>query len=322
MMDHVDKTSTLNQAKEPAPPGADGSLPTAVITADILSSEGYNPLLLLQDQTAAQAAIIISCPHAGRDYPASMTDKAALDVAEMRGLEDFAVDHLLGDLPANGITCVINRVARAFIDVNRAAGALDSAMFDTPIDADKPSRQVTAGYGLIPRLSAKRDPLYNTSLPAEEVDRRLGLVYRPYHDMLASQIASREQEFGHCLLVDVHSMPPRDRTNRLLADIILGDCLDITLDRDKAKSITEFFNGEGLRVVWNDPYAGGYITRAHGKAGTPRQAVQIEINRALYMRDKAMAVGTPKLDISKARQITRLMGRFGAYLVKMQTAAA
>jgi N-formylglutamate amidohydrolase len=117
-------------------------------------------------------------------------------------------------------------------------------------------------------------------------------------------------------------MPPRDRTNRLLADIILGDCLDITLDRDKAKSITEFFNGEGLRVVWNDPYAGGYITRAHGKAGTPRQAVQIEINRALYMRDKAMAAGTPKLDISKARQITRLMGRFGAYLVKMQTAAA
>ncbi len=92
MMDHVDKTSALNKATEPAPPGADGSLTTAVIKADILNSESYNPLLLLQDQTASPAvAIIVSCSHAGRDYPASMTDKAASTLPKCAALKISAL---------------------------------------------------------------------------------------------------------------------------------------------------------------------------------------------------------------------------------------
>ena len=73
-------------------------------------------------------------------------------------------------------------------------------------------------------------------------------------------------------------MPPRDRTNRQLADIILGDCRGTTLDPELGDAIAGFFTDEGLSVAWNEPYAGGFITREHGQIGTANQSIQIEIN--------------------------------------------
>ena len=40
------------------------------------------------------------------------------------------------------------------------------------------------------------------------------------------------------------------------------------------------------RVRRNKPYAGGYITERHGAPTLGRHAVQIEINRALYMDER------------------------------------
>ena len=50
-----------------------------------------------------------------------------------------------------------------------------------------------------------------------------------------------------------------------------------------ADAMTEFFQNAGLSVGWNHTYAGGHITRSNGDAKSTRQAVQIEINRDLYM---------------------------------------
>ncbi len=298
--------------------GSDGALDIRVVPTATLNSPSYSSLIVHKSITKDLAPVVASCPHAGRDYPLTLTEAATLPVAQMRGLEDFGVDHLIKGLATHGITTVINKIARAYIDVNRPAGALDTTMFDTPVEADKPSKHVSAGYGLIPRLSAMRQPLYACPLPAVEVKHRLGFAHLPYHSMLSAQIAAAKAKHGHCLLVDFHSMPPCDRTNRELADIILGDCLGTTLDPELGDAIAGFFTDEGLSVAWNEPYAGGFITRQHGRIGTNNQSIQIEINRTLYMLDARVSVHEPYGVPKEIKHITALINRFGAFLVNLQ----
>lgn len=318
MMDLIDKAGAPPSQAKTAQIGSDGALDICVVPTATLSSPGYSSLTVHQGITRVLAPVVASCPHAGRDYPAALTEAATLPVAQMRGLEDFGVDHLITGLAAHGITTVINKIARAYIDVNRPVGAVDATMFDTPVEADKPSRHVSAGYGLIPRLSAMRQPLYACPLPAGEVKHRLGFAHLPYHSMLSAQIAAAKAEHGHCMLVDFHSMPPRDRTNRQLADIILGDCLGTTLDPELGDAIAGFFTDEGLSVAWNEPYAGGFITREHGRIGTENQSIQIEINRSLYMRDARLSVREPHAVPEQIKHIAAVINRFGAFLVNLR----
>ena len=318
MVTSIDIASAQQSQEKTAQLGPDGSLDIYVVPTEKLNSPSYNSLTVHQGVNRLLAPVVASCPHAGRDYPATLTETATLPVGQMRGLEDFGVDHLIAGLAAQGITTVINKIARAYIDVNRPVGAVDATMFDTPVEADKPSRHVTAGYGLIPRLSAMRQPLYAYPLPAGEVKHRLSFAHLPYHSMLSAQIAAVKTKHGHCLLLDFHSMPPSDRTNRQLADIILGDCRGKTLDPELGDAIAGFFIDEGLSVAWNEPYAGGFITREHGRIGTPRQSIQIEINRSLYMRDARLSVREPHAVPEQIKHIAAVINRFGAFLVKLR----
>ncbi len=317
-MDSIDIAGNQQSQEKTAQIGPDGSIDIYVVPTETLNSPSYSSLTVHQGINRVLAPVVASCPHAGRDYPATLTEAATLPVGQMRGLEDFGVDHLITSLAAHGITTVINKIARAYIDVNRPIGDVDTTMFDTPVEADKPSRHVSAGYGLIPRLSAMRQPLYACPLPAGEVKHRLGFAHLPYHSMLSAQIAAAMTEHGHCLLVDFHSMPPIDRSNRQLADIILGDCRGRTLDPELGNAIASFFIDEGLSVAWNEPYSGGFITREHGLIGTPNQSIQIEINRALYMRDSRLSAREPHAVPERIKHIAAVINRFGAFLVKLQ----
>ncbi len=72
------------------------------------------------------------------------------------------------------------------------------------------------------------------------------------------------------------------------ADIVLGDrygtsCAAVVTDRLEAESVRR-----GYTVVRNKPYAGGFITEHYGEPAASRHAVQIEINRALYMDERTL----------------------------------
>ena len=84
-------------------------------------------------------------------------DAVAQPLDELRGLEDFGVDRLITELAAHGLPTVINRVARAYLDVNRAESAIDAAMFSGKVEAPAPCHHVRAGYGLIPEADVGAD---------------------------------------------------------------------------------------------------------------------------------------------------------------------
>ncbi|MEC8641322.1 MAG: N-formylglutamate amidohydrolase [Pseudomonadota bacterium] len=313
----VDTEGTPLSATPAAPNMAsrpDAALPPVIISEVMLADPDYAPFDIYG--AGAASPVIVSCPHAGRTYPASMINLAAQPVEELRGLEDFGVDCLLPDLISAGIPTVINRVARAYLDVNRAETALDRAMFSGDIDSPPPCHHVRAGYGLIPKLTAARKPIYGGQLPPTEVSARVEFVHRPYHETLTRLLDAAITWHGAALLVDMHSMPAFDRLNNRLPDIICGDGHGSTLDRETAIAITGFLEGCGLSVSWNHPYAGGFITRGYGDARTARQAVQIELNRALYMD------GPTRLDPARAATLRGQIGQLGRFLAETGRVAA
>lgn len=266
-------------------------------------------------------ALVVSCPHAGRLYPAEFVTDSALELAALRDLEDYAVDWLIEGMMAHNITAITNHVGRAFLDVNRPADALDKIMFADNVDAATPSRQVKAGYGLLPRLNAARLPIHNMPLSGDEAQRRLEMVHAPYHRMLAETLETALAHHGHYLLLDIHSMPETDRLGRPLADFVLGDCLGTTIDSELGTKISNFIADSGFSVAWNKPYAGGHITREYGRINSPRQSVQIEINRALYMKMTPMianpALNEITLKAEGAARVATMLGALGAMLADM-----
>ena len=293
----------------------DSALPPVVISESMIADPDYSPLDIFA-ASGTTSPVVISCPHAGRSYPSSLLTQAAQPLEALRGLEDFGVDCLVTELAAHGLPTVINRVARAYIDVNRADSAIDAAMFSGAVEAPAPCHHVRAGYGLIPKLTSARKPIYDTRLPATEIAARTEFVYRPYHDALARLLEAAQLRHGRSLLVDMHSMPAYDRLNNRLPDIICGDGYGGTLDRETATALTGFLQDCGLSVSWNHPYAGGYITRSNGDARGTRQSVQIEINRAIYMD------GAAQLDQARTANLRRQVGALGRFLADTMREAA
>ena len=256
------------------------------------------------------SSVVLSCPHAGRIYPAEFIAASIADIADLRGLEDFGVDQLISGALNHGIPCVTNKVTRAYIDVNRPVDALDHLMLSSPPASNnvKPSRHVRAGYGLLPRLTAAREVIHRQLLPYDEVESRIALVHQPYHSAVQAALRNACGKFGRAILIDCHSMPSHDQQNRPLADIILGDLHHSTFDRKIGKMLTSLIEDAGFSVVWNSPYAGGYITKNYGRANSNQQSIQIEINRRLYMN------GRYELNAEGVKRVSNLITKLCAAL--------
>ncbi len=286
--------------------------------------QAFSPVNIIQpaiDQPPAP--LVLSCPHAGRIYPAAFIAASAVSLSNLRGLEDFAVDRLVAGIsdavPGINIVTISNPIARAYLDVNRPTTALDYTMFSRPFPAEAatPSRQVRAGYGLLPRLTASREVIHSQLLSVDDASARINLVHQPYHAALNQVLDAAYATHGHCLLLDCHSMPSHDQLNKPLPDIILGDLHHSTLDRETGRRLEDFMSNAGFSSAWNSPYAGGYITKAYGRASTPRQSVQIEINRRLYM-DPQQEDAAPSLNIAGAERVRALLGGIASMLLNQQ----
>ena len=301
---------------------ANADLAPQILPLAALGTPPFTPVeTILPPPHITPSAVVLSSPHAGRIYPAEFIASSIADITALRGLEDFGVDHLIRGVRTAGITCISNRITRAYIDVNRPVDALDHSMFShAPNNQDSGSngtisRHVRAGYGLLPRLTAGREVIYRQLLPLDEIDQRIALVHTPYFQAIEAALAAAKDRFGRYLLMDCHSMPSHDQHEKPLADIVLGDLYQTTLDQAIAKALEAEITAAGFSIAWNHPYAGGYITKHYGRAATCRESVQIEINRRLYMTRKYT------LDPAGAARVATLLNRLGLVLSDLMARA-
>ena len=71
-------------------------------------------------------------------------------------------------------------------------------------------------------------------------------------------------------------------------DIVLGDRFGASCDARVTRTVRDTMGGSGLHVQLNRPYAGGFITEHYGRPYESVHALQIEINRALYLDETAL----------------------------------
>ena len=251
------------------------------------------------DRPARQTVpFVFASPHSGRCYPQSLLARSRLDATTLRRSEDAFVDELFAGTVALGAPLLAAQFPRAFLDVNRGIAELDPAMFDRVLDmkVDAPTPRVAAGLGVIPRIVRDGAEIYRGKLTAADAQARLEQFYKPYHRSLAGLMEETRARFGVAVLIDCHSMP----SALSVPDIVLGDrygaaCAPVLSNRTEAA-----FTRARFSVARNTPYAGGHTTVQYGRAASGFHALQIEINRALYLDEDRIAKKTCFEDV-KAR---------------------
>jgi len=243
---------------------------------------------------ALQSPVIFASPHSGRLYPAHLLAASALGPAAIRRSEDCFVDTLIEGAPAFGFSLITARYARAYIDLNREAYELDPAMFEDelPTFAQGKTARVAAGLGAIARIVGEGQEIYARKLSFAEAEARIDGVYRPYHAALSALLAEAQAAFGGAILIDWHSMPSaaaRPARGRRTPDFVLGDRFGASCTASLSGLMARELKDMGYEVARNTPYAGGYTTEFYGHPGQGAHVLQIEINRALYLDEAALA---------------------------------
>ncbi|MEM8823317.1 MAG: N-formylglutamate amidohydrolase [Pseudomonadota bacterium] len=231
-------------------------------------------------------SVVVASPHSGRAYDWAFLSSSILDSERIRSSEDAYVDELMADVPSLGAPLLVAEIPRAYIDLNRAECELDPAVVHgVPRGANNP--RISSGLGVIPRVVAQGRAIYRGKITRDEAQARIETVWRPYHSQLTALLDEAQARFGRAILIDCHSMPheaiegagPRGRT----PEIVLGDRFGASASADITDAVEGIFAGLGFRVARNVPFAGAYVTQAYGQPEQGRHAIQIEIDRSLYM---------------------------------------
>lgn len=227
---------------------------------------------------------IFASPHSGRIYPPAFVGRSRLSPGFLRRSEDAFVDELFESAPALGAPLLCARFPRAYVDANRAPGELDPEMFDAPLpfETDPPSPRVSAGLGVIPRVVREGADIYRDRLAVEEAAERLTKLYRPYHNALARLVEETYRRFGCAVVIDCHSMPSMPTA----PSIVFGDCYGTSLSAALMRHTEDAFGQAGFATARNAPYAGGYTTHLYARREVGIHALQIEVNRGLYLEEE------------------------------------
>ena len=244
------------------------------------------------------APFVFASPHSGRTYPDAFRAASRLDPVTLRRSEDAFLDELYAAAPLFGAPLLRAHFPRAYVDPNREPFELDPAMFEDrlPAHCNTTSPRVTAGLGTVARVVTSGEEIYRRKLRYEDALERIQRFYQPYHAELAKLVADTRRQFGICVLIDCHSMPsvggPMDQDpGRRRVDVVLGDAHGTSCAPAVMDTAEHLLKSLGFVVARNVPYAGGYTTRHYGQPGEGVHALQVEINRALYMDERAVARG-------------------------------
>lgn len=238
----------------------------------------------------APAPIVLASPHSGRAYPPGFVAAAALDLMGLRRAEDAYVDELLQPAAAAGVPLLCARWARAFVDLNRDPQEIDLSLLSDPAAAGpvKSTERVRSGLGVLPRLTGPGLHIYRGRMTAAAALQRIAAVHAPYHQRLGTLLDEAAGCHGYALLIDGHSMPPLTLPARQRPEIVIGDAGGTSAPESVVRWTEAYFRRAGLRVARNAPYAGGYTTRFHADPQRGRFAMQIEIDRSLYMNPETL----------------------------------
>jgi N-formylglutamate amidohydrolase len=235
---------------------------------------------------------VFCSPHSGRVYPDILLAQSRLDPLALRKSEDGYVDALFQHVAEAGAPLIAAEFPRAYLDVNREPYELDPELFQGPLPdfANAQSVRVVGGLGTIARIVADGEEIYRQRLTVAQGLERIELLYKPFHAALARLLEETRAAFGYAILIDCHSMPSAS-TNAgpgARPDFVIGDRFGASCDVRLTRFTRDVLSGLDYDVQLNRPYAGGFITEHYGRPSRRFHALQLEINRGLYLDEATM----------------------------------
>lgn len=236
------------------------------------------------------SCVVFASPHSGRDYPTSFLRGTVLNEMEIRSSEDAFVDQLFDMAPRFGAPLLKADAPRAFVDLNRSAEELDSALIEG-VRRQGHNPRISSGLGVIPRVVANGRAIYRGKISRKEADRRIELYWKPYHAKLQMLLDGAQSFHGQAILIDCHSMPHEamdgmDRAGKVRPDVVLGDRFGASAGGAIMDQVEAAFTAAGFNVARNAPFAGAYVTQAYGRPSRNQHTIQVEIDRSLYMNER------------------------------------
>lgn len=248
-------------------------------------------LFTLTPPQSEPVPFLVNSPHSGEMFPAPFLERSQLSLAQLRRASDLYVERLIASAPRHGARLMAAHLPRSYIDLNREPFELDPRLIDgvLPPEANSRSLRVAGGLGTVPRVIGDQVEIYAGKLGLDEVLLRIEQHYLPYHRRLYQELAGLHAAFGQVVLIDCHSMPSQTGRGSLRQpDLVLGDRFGRSCAPELMAEIEDAARAQGLSVAKNQPYAGGYITEYYGHPQARWHAVQVEINRALYMDERLL----------------------------------
>jgi N-formylglutamate amidohydrolase len=232
--------------------------------------------------SAALGPVVLSVPHAGRDYSSEHRALIRPPVDRLLALEDRLVDELVRDVP--GTPALIARTPRAWIDLNRHEAEIDPGLVEGAVASRLMlTAKVRNGLGLVPRKLAGVGEIWRGRLSLTAVQARIAAVHRPYHAELRRLLDQALDAHGIAILLDIHSMPPLARKDDPPARLVIGNRYGQTAAAWVGASVTATCGRAGVSLQENTPYAGGHIVERHGAPARGVHAIQLEVDRSLYL---------------------------------------
>ena len=258
--------------------------------------------------------VLVEVPHSGLQVPAEVEQEIDTTPSAVLRDSDIYVDKLYQRAPEQGATLLVSQVSRYVVDLNRGPEEVDSAA----VPRHPKARHIPA-RGVVWRARTDGTPLLRAPLTERQFDRRIEQFYAPYHQALRDEAARLHREHGHLVILAAHSMPSTGR--RVLggrhvrrADIVPGTRGRSTADGRIIDLVDRHFRDAGLSVKHDDPYRGGWTTSRYGAPKRGQHAVQIELNRALYVDEQTSEIKRADFE-QLQRVLDGLVGKLGQLML-------
>lgn len=251
-----------------------------------------------------RSGVVFASPHSGSRYFDSFLEQSVLNDLQIRSSSDAYVDRLFAAAPKLGAPLLSAVAPRAYVDLNRAPDELDPALI-LGVQRKGQNPRVASGLGVIPRVVANGRAIYSGKISKEEADLRIERYWAPYHHELEMLMQGAKAKFGMALLVDCHSMPHEAigepvMRNQRKAEVVLGDRFGASASSEVMDEVEAAFVRAGLTVARNAPFAGAYITQRYGRPSHGQHAIQVEIDRSLYMDEQKLELHRGFVDLRDA----------------------
>jgi len=238
------------------------------------------------------SGVVFALPHSGRDYGLSFLNQSILDQLSIRSSEDAFLDQLIDGIEKYGAPKIIANAPRAFIDLNRSTDELDPALI-SGIKNNMRNPRISSGLGVIPRVVSHGKEIYRGKLSFEQAQSRIKYYWKPYHTDLSNLLQRSQSVFGQSLLIDIHSMPHEAVSTQSSfikpPEIVVGDRFGMSSDPEFTNLVISILKQHKFKVAKNTPFAGAFITKHHGKVKKRIHALQLEIDRSLYMDEEKIS---------------------------------